>query len=295
VSQKSLFPPDPPRSADALTASAHAVIDSAFAAGAVAMLPLFSGGHDSFCACHVAARHPRSSGDVHHINTRIGAKRTREYVDAVCREQGWKLNVYESPESYEKFIRERGFPGPGRHHWVYARIKDRCVRQLTAGRDKAALITGCRSEESVRRMGNVEPLKVGEWEASKGRHVNLKRVWTAPCHDWTAEEQRLYMDEFDLPKNPVKVALGMSGECFCGAFASPGELDRIRHHCPDVAAEIDRLAVIANECGKHAAWGTRPPRETGLVPVKSGPLCSTCDRRAYAAGLLFDACEPGTD
>lgn len=255
------------------------------------MNPLFSGGHDSFCACHIASRHQRFEGEVHHINTGIGSVRTREFVEMVCREQGWKLNVYRSTETYEKFVRERGFPGPGRHHWVYARIKDRCVRQMTVGKPKTALITGCRSEESVRRMGTVEPLKVGEYEPSKDRWANIKRVWTAPCHDWSSEEQQLYMDEFDLPRNPVKLALGMSGECCCGAFAAPGEIDRIRHHCPDVACEIDRLTEIARECGTHDVWGTRPPREKGLVAAKSGPLCSTCDRRAYAAGLLFDDTE----
>lgn len=288
------------RTPDELLASALAVIDKAFKTPAKygikhryprQMVPLFSGGHDSTCACHVASFHWRFSGEVHHINTGIGSKRTLHHVRETAVELGWKLKEYRSPETYEKFVRERGFPGPGRHQWVYIRLKERCVRMMTKG-DRVALITGCRSQESTRRMGHVEPVKVGEWVTDKRtgekKHVLLNRTWVAPCHDWSSEEQATYMDEHDIPKNPVKIALGMSGECFCGAFASPGEYERIKHYCPDVAAEIDRLAEIARECGKPCVWGTRPDQSKGVVVAESGPLCSTCDLRAHAAGVVFE-------
>ncbi len=297
-----------------LLTSALSVIDKAFAAGAIEMAPLFSGGHDSHTACHVASQHPQFDGTVRHIETGIGSVITRQHVDEVSDLHGWTLKVYKSPDTYEQFVRSRGFPGPGMHQWAYVRLKERCVRQIMQKRGKTILLTGCRRDESTRRMGHVEPLKIGEREwkqvAAKNipaakrrgeeirRHkngkdwqrlafVNRNRFWTAPCFDWTSDEQAAYMAEHDLPKNPLKLSLGMSGECFCGAFASPGELDRIRRHAPDVAAEIDRLAVIARECGTHDKWGTRPPKEMGLVGVKSGPLCSSCDLRAHAAGLLF--------
>jgi hypothetical protein len=96
------------------------------------------------------------------------------------------------------------------------------------------------------------------------------------------------MEEHDLPRNPVREVMGMSGECFCGAFASPGELERIRCHVPDVAEEIDRLAILARAARTHAEWGIRPPEEKdGLLMVESGALCSSCEHRAAAAGLLF--------
>lgn len=304
-----------------LTASALAVIDRAFDAGARRMMPLLSGGHDSHCACHIASQHPRFSGTVHHIDTSIGSKRTRQHVSEICGHHGWGLQVWKSPVSYQAYVERWGFPGPGTHGFIYARLKDRCVRRM-ASRFETALITGVRVDESTRRMGHAGPIKVGELCAVQIKQVGQKlkaairratiagqnpqrikrrgkviwtrtilanrtRIWTAPCHDWSTAEQQAYMDEHDLPRNPVKLALGMSGECFCGAFASPGELNRIRVHCPDVAAEIDRLAVIARECGKHDKWGERPPKQKGLLAVESGPLCSSCDLRAKAAGVLF--------
>lgn len=284
------------RSPDELLKSALAVIDLALSTPAIirgrykytdVIAPLLSGGHDSICACHAASQHWRFNGEVFHIDTGIGSKKTRTHVEAVCRELNWRLTVLKSKDTYEKFIRERGFPGPAMHQWAYIRLKERCVRMIVKGQ-RVALITGCRQQESVRRMGHVEPVKVGELDGTTGKMINQNRVWTAPCFDWSAEEQAIYMDEYDLPKNPVKLALGMSGECFCGAFASPGELDRIRLHCPDVADEIDRLTVVAQECGKHSVWGTRPPKEAkGVAVAASGPLCSTCDLRAGAAGVVF--------
>lgn len=275
------------RTPDELLKSALAVLDRALRFARI-MRPLFSGGHDSSCACHVASKHPKWDGHVHHIDTGIGAERTRRHVEDACQELGWKLKVYKSPETYESIVRIKGFPGPGMHQWAYVRLKERCVRRIVkeAGlfnRSKLALVTGARRDESVRRMGYVNPIQIGEGTA------NRNRVWTAPCFDWSSEEQQIYMAEHDLPQNPVKLSLGMSGECFCGAFASPGELERIRQHAPDVAAEIDRLAVIARECGTHDKWGTRPDGRKGIAVVQSGPLCSSCDRRAEAAGIIFEA------
>lgn len=301
------------RSIEELTASALAVIDRAFTTPAIhyvsrgkrhlpkeipkyaeRMFPLFSGGHDSLVACHLASQHPRFERRVHHINTGIGAAATRVFVDEVCRELGWELAVYKSDNTYEQFVRDRGFPGPGMHQWVYLRIKDRCIRQMVKGR-RIALITGCRRQESARRMGHVEPLKIGQIEKRNTptgeieRHVEKNRYWSAPCFDWSSEEQLAYMEHHDLPKSPMKLAMGMSGECSCGSFASPGELARLRVHAPDVAAEIDRLAAIAKSLGKHCVWGTRPPGQKGIVTAQTGPLCNSCDLRAAAAGILIDS------
>ena len=247
--------------------------------------PLLSGGHDSIVATHIATQHPNFTGRVNHIDTGIGSQYTRGFVERLCESQGWNLKVWKSPSTYEMFVRERGFPGPAMHQWAYIRLKERCVRMITKGKAPRVLVNGCRSAESVRRMGHVQPVKVGETN-KEGKVSERKRIWTAVCHDWSKAEQQLYMDEFGLPVNKLKVSLGMSGECFCGAFAAPGEREAIKEHAPDVELEIQRLTVIAKECGKHCVWGTRPPKDKAKA-VESGPLCSSCDRRAGAAGLMI--------
>lgn len=269
--------------------SAMDVIDKAIERGSEVIVPLFSGGHDSLTACYIASQHPRFDGRVYHIDTGIGAKATRTFVEEVAREYGWKLQIYKSLSTYEMFIRDRGFPGPGMHQWAYVRLKERCVRMIMRehGKTRVALITGCRSQESRRRMGHVEPIKIGERE--KNGVVNKRRYWLAPCHDWTTVDQHAFMEANDLPRNPIKqTPIGMSGECFCGAFARPAEIEMIKQYAPDVAQEIERLAHIAASLGKHAVWGTRPDRKKGIVKVKTGPLCNSCDVRARAAGIMVE-------
>lgn len=262
------------------------------------MAPLFSGGHDSYCACFVASQHRKFDGRVYHIDTGIGSRLTRMFVEQVCKDEGWKLNVLKSvqtlgetvPPTYEGFVRKYGFPGPGRHGAIYRMLKDRSVRAITrhAGRHHATiLVTGCRSMESMRRMGHVERVKVGVVN-KQGRVEEPYRIWTAPCHDWLSEDQVDFMNLYGLSRNPVKLSpLGMSGECFCGAFARPGELDMIRAVVPDVAAEIDRLQVVARECGhppEKCSYGG-PRLKKGEEVLETGPLCTTCDVKARLAGL----------
>lgn len=277
------------REPEALLNSGLAVIDRAFrVSGALSMLPLFSGGHDSLCACFVASKHEFFAGEVRHIRTGIGAAANWEFVYDTCRDLDWKLIVHKSPATYERFVSRLGFPGPGSHQWVYNWLKDRCISQMTKGRGRVVLLTGCREQESTRRMGHVEAVKIGETSKRMGKVQKKHRVWTAPCFDWSSEEQHLFMQYFDLPRNPVKDSpLAMSGECFCGAFARPGEIELIRRYAPDVAAEIDRLSEIAIANGKHAVWGTRPDGKKGTVIVETGPLCQSCDYRASAAGIQF--------
>jgi 3'-phosphoadenosine 5'-phosphosulfate sulfotransferase (PAPS reductase)/FAD synthetase len=276
------------RTPDELLASGLGVIERAYVMGAYRCAPLFSGGHDSLCACHIASQHRSFQGVVHHIDTTIGAQYTREFVQRVCDKFGWRLAIHKSKISYEMIVRKHGFPGPGAHGKVYNFLKERCVREIIRGskawRDMTMLINGARAQESVRRMGYVSAVTVGRID-KHGKNVECNRAWTAPCHDWSKAEQMIYMDEHGLPINRLKVQTGMSRECNCGAFAEPGEIETVREHIPDVAAEIGRLEPIAKALGKPCVWGQRPPGK--VVVGKTGPMCHGCDRRAARSGIVI--------
>lgn len=290
------------RDPDELLKSALAVLDRAFALSPRVryfgkMFPLYSGGYDSVCACYVASRHPKFGGAVYHIDTGIGSKATRRHVDETCDELGWKLVVLKSKDTFEKFVTMMGFPGPGGHQWVYLRLKDRCIEQIERlHRGHVVLVTGCRSSESQRRMGHVTPLRVGD-PTPDGGTTRVRRVWVNPCHDWTDEEQRAFVAHHGFPRNPVKDSiLGMSGECLCGAFARPNEREMIRQVCPDVDAEIVRLEALVEADGvieeRNRKWGYRG-KDSGRKPIEvadTGPLCSNCDRKAAAAGIVIKPC-----
>jgi 3'-phosphoadenosine 5'-phosphosulfate sulfotransferase (PAPS reductase)/FAD synthetase len=231
----------------------------------------YSGGHDSLVSTHIAAQHPRFSG-VFHANTTIGIEETRLHMRATCERFDWPLKEYYPPESYRDMCLKYGFPGPGAHMFCFIKLKERSIKSLvrdhkTGRKDRIMLVTGARASESKRRMGHVEIVQ---------RDGAL--VWVAPCIDFTDDEKEAYIAEHNLPRNPVVDAIGMSGECLCGAFANNGkrtqheELAIIGEHFPKTANLIAEITQACKDAGVHAQWGARPPKDT-----KTMPLCFHCE------------------
>lgn len=255
---------------------------------------LFSGGHDSLVATFIAAQHPRFTAVVH-INTGIGIMQTREFVDETCDRFGWPLLEYKAvdnvdakgrpdPQIYDELVLEHGFPGPTRigHNKMYHRLKERQIARLIRDhkrhrRDRIILVSGCRSHESRRQMGHVT-----EVQTEGGR------VWNAIIHDWTKRDVDDFLNQRRIPRNPVVLNLCKSGECLCGAFARPGELDDIAFHYPLAAA---RIRALEQRVMRRFPWGweSGPPQwwldakrrqlflfemdEMGRRPT---PLCHSC-------------------
>jgi 3'-phosphoadenosine 5'-phosphosulfate sulfotransferase (PAPS reductase)/FAD synthetase len=265
---------DTPMTLDYKIAEANAILDEAVRQFDPShMFALFSGGHDSLCASHVASLHPNFSGAAH-INTTIGIEETRQFVRDTCKSLGWRLDEYYPPVSYRDIVRKEGFPGPGAHRFMYIRLKERCLNQLirenkVKRHDRILLVTGVRAQESKRRMGHVVPI-----------NQEGVRVWVAPIINWSSEDKWNYIERYGLKQNPVVNKLCMSGECLCGAFARPGELTEIRESFPDTAAYIEQLQVEAAAAGVHAKWGTRPPGKRKQKSDMTGTMCWSCDAKS---------------
>lgn len=241
----------------------------------VAVYALFSGGHDSLTATHIAAQHPAFKAAVH-INTGIGIAETREFVRDTCRDQKWPLIEFRAKEDcgqdYRQLVIEHGFPGPYAHRKMYARLKERAIRKLvretkTHLKDRVMLVTGSRSQESKRRMRHVEPL-----------HREDARVWVAVIHDWSKIACNEYIDSHELKRNRVVDLIHMSGECLCGAFAHPGELKEIECWFPETAAEIRQLEKEVVAAGHCWGWEEKPPhtKQRRLVNESQMQLCFSC-------------------
>lgn len=227
------------------------------------VIAMFSGGPDSQVATHIVKDHPRFSF-VCHINTGIGIPQTREFVRKTVEEWGVPFKEYRAaenldrngnpdPQIYEEMVLQYGFPGPPMHKKMYNRLKERPLRQMIREldrerSDRVILVTGVRSDESLRRMAHVEPIQ--EFENTK--------IWVAPIWDWSKADVYAYMDEHGLRRNPVSSLLHMSGECLCGAFSHEGELAEIRSFYPETAAEIERIQEKVMEKFPWG-WEDRPP------------------------------------
>lgn len=240
-----------------------------------AVLALFSGGSDSSVMLHVI----RDLVDaVLFLDTGTGIPQTREFVRATCAEYGLKLIEQAPPDkTYEEIVLEYGFPGPAAHLETYVWLKERGIhavrRRLQRFRgDRIVLLTGVRLAESSRRMGHVKPVV---------RKNSL--VWVAPILDWTDADMNAYRKQYGVKRSEVADNLHMSGECLCGAFAQPGELEQIRFFYPEVAARIRALeAKVAATGNRACVWGVRPPGEDHQDEHLAGMLCSSCARRSEA-------------
>jgi hypothetical protein len=174
-----------------------------------------------------------------------------------------------------------GFPGPGAHAFIYARIKERALDKArhtlgVAGSSKKAVLwlAGRRRQESERRADI--PLHEADGTV----------IWCSPLAMWTKLDLNTYrLMHGDVPRNWVADLMHMSMECLCGAYAKPGELDAIRVHFPALAAEIDALAEQVRESGlvdeRWCEWGHGLGKPSG-----SGRLCSSCDARQMALEVI---------
>lgn len=237
----------------------------------VGRVVLFSGGNDSTVLAHLFRSWVTHAA---HANTTVGIEATREFVRETC--VAWALPLMErTPDtSYAELVTEQGFPGPAMHAKMFQRLKERGLMQVrrelvTNPREQRVLfLAGRRRQESARRSTIPEHERRGSV------------IWASPLANWSADDMRIYRALCrDVPRNPISDRLGMSGECLCGAFAEPGELERIRAVDPGCADWLERLQeqVRAAGIGDHRCewgWGAHTP---DVRPATSGMLCSCHD------------------
>ena len=134
------------------------------------------------------------------------------------------------------------------HRKMYNRLKERQLRRLYRDHnlERILLISGCRSQESVRRMGNTEAFQDSGQQA-----------WCAPIHDWSKSDCSYALTAANFKRNKTALRFGRSGECLCGAFAKPGELAALEFACPTSAARIRALEKKVREAG--FPWGWEDP------------------------------------
>ena len=241
----------------------------------MAKVALFSGGGDSTVLTHVMRE---TCTHVAHINTGIGIEQTREFVRDTCKDWGLPLIEKHPPVTYRELVLERGFPGPGMHWKMYTRLKERCLDQVRRDfvikprQQRILFLAGRRRSESQRRA----QIPLNERRGSV--------IWCSPIAFWTKLDLNTYRAMYKVPLNPVSACLHMSGECLCGAFAKPGELDEIGFWYPEMKAEIQKLEAEVRAAGHPeplCIWGNRQGK-----PSKSGALCSDCEVNYKALSKL---------
>ena len=225
---------------------------------------LFSGGKDSFACASVLHEAGLLAGCVL-IDTGIAIPEWKAATSAMCEERGWAYEIIPTTHRYEWIVWKYGFPGRPGHKWAMDFLKGRAVSQWrsihckTTGTGKrklfdgSILASGCRMDESERRLGNTKP--ISEWE---------KVTVYSPIFEWTTAETWAYVKERGYVRPRAYETLGISGDCLCGAFAKEYEREAIRVHHPSIHADILRMeheyqskwGAGSKACGRIKKQGT---------------------------------------
>jgi 3'-phosphoadenosine 5'-phosphosulfate sulfotransferase (PAPS reductase)/FAD synthetase len=274
---------------DSRIKDAHVIIDDALARFHTdQMYAAFSGGHDSLTAAHVASQHPAFKGIIH-LDTTIGIPETRQFVNETCDRHGWPLHVGKPAKyhGYVQMVLRYGFPGPSQHSIYYNSLKNRPLSTLVAKLrqrpgQNIVLATGMRRQESSRRMRVTETIRAEK---------NL--IWTSHIFNWTALDVAAYIQDQNLPRNPVKDTLHISGECLCGCFADTGERQDIATWFPHVNAEILKIERLLEFTSSLKLQDYSYPAHTGrwgwgagnkleeVVDQDPLPMCHFCTYDRY--------------
>ena len=233
-------------------------------------LAMFSGGNDSTTMLRLVKDQVDAAV---HIRTGIGIESTFKHVWRTCKLWGVPLIVLRTdPNEYRKIVlsqKAKGFPGPAFHYVCYHRLKQKRLRELqrdyTVKEEYLLFVSGLRRKESARRA-NRPSLSVD--------HEARRCYWSNPLIKADSLDMANLRMELEIPQCEASGLIHKSGECLCGAFAKPGELEELEYWFPVVGKYIRDLEKEAAAAGKpYCKWG-HGKIQGEAQPV--GPLCQGC-------------------
>lgn len=255
---------------------------------------LFSGGDDSLAVGKVSHQILLEQGKkidfAIFCDTGTCIPETKGFVIQTCREMDIPLIIGTTTEkdSYENYVLRFGFPSQNQrqHQVMYRMLKSHSLsRAISSIRQRRrnyhiGLLTGARIDESVRRM-------------STAKNTMEKRgadIWVNAINHWSKNNIRTYFSENNIDRSVVAKTIGRSGECNCGVYGSPQELEEIRVVSPTFYAYMKDLEDRVLERGHCWRWGESIPSD--FFEVASGQtqlegmqashytqnmfMCSTC-------------------
>lgn len=247
---------------------------------------LFSGGNDSLAVAH---RCRDEYDTLVWIDTGTALPGVEEHVYRAAEWLGKPVEIYRAPEGeYRRIVvggpdhrgvekEPLGFPGPMQHTRCYVNLKERAIERMVREKkgehrmNRVLALTGIRRAESQRRRERAEITKRGAL------------VFANPLIDWANADLHAYRARFDFPESDVAALLHRSGECNCGAYATPGEREMLRDLFPAwFEQNIAPLEAEAQGMGLPCAvWGAGREYIDGLK-AEAGQLCSDCQLRIEA-------------
>lgn len=215
----------------------------------------FTGGSDSLTILHLMIKSGLPFRPFF-CNTGIGIKEQWQFVRDYSSKMGLEL-IEQTPvyKTYKQMILANGFPGASSHIFMYSNLKEKSMKYINDAFDKDAMfITGVRISESERRKINIS--------SEVQYHPKQGIKWCNPIMNWDDDDKEEFLDINGIERSPVSELIGFSGECLCGAYAKPKELEKIKMYFPETAEEIESLEKTLKQIGFTWGWNDQPPKGT---------------------------------
>jgi 3'-phosphoadenosine 5'-phosphosulfate sulfotransferase (PAPS reductase)/FAD synthetase len=164
-----------------------------------------------------------------HVDTTISLPGVKEYVLKMCKRYKWHYRIVKPKSDFFSLAKNRGMP-TRRGRWCCFQLKIAPLIEYTMKMERPRIqITGMRAHESTRRSMSVSN---GEISQLMWREIGEHYLYS-PIFDWRKEDINKYVEQNNLPLNPIYDVIGRSGECMCGVYQTLKEIKAIRDNFPE--------------------------------------------------------------
>jgi len=194
---------------------------------------LFSGGLDSLCTLIYVqriAQRIRRKVKVIHATTTVGLPGSINYVRKVCRELDVELQIVRPEIDFFTLAQKWGIPSHN-SRWCCRELKIKPITNyLRTQSVPKVVLDGIRAAESSIRASYL-PV----WY-----HPAFQCISVSPIFYWSDKEVQDHIEQIDVPKEIV-YGLGVSPECWCGAYKSRSDFEKLYHVCPELFNKLVEL------------------------------------------------------
>jgi 3'-phosphoadenosine 5'-phosphosulfate sulfotransferase (PAPS reductase)/FAD synthetase len=236
-----------------------------------AIVIMFSGGDDSLTVLNLCKEFNLHFDAIIHGNTRTGLNLSTKFARETCKDENYM--EADAGDSFEKYVRRKGFFGSGikAHSYAYHVLKASAFRkELSKIRQRRRdfnilCLNGVRVEESVNRADNY-----GD-EVYRRDPAMQKNIWLNLIHYWTKEDCLEFLSGINAKRSEVAKCLGRSGECMCGTMQTIADRIEASKFDPDWGKWLDNLEndIIRDFPWR---WGSSVPKSWKLEKEGQGNL-----------------------
>jgi len=195
---------------------------------------LFSGGKDSLCALALVKEiASEMSTEVPvtaiHVDTTVSLPDNLKYVEEICERLDVPLVVLSPKEDFFTLAKRIGAPRFNAR-WCCFALKIKPIQEYLRSQPPGKLVfDGVRNEESSKRRRY-------RWYWYDRRH--FKCFIIHPIIDWTEAQVLNFLNQRNLPLNPLYKKFRRATECWCGVFKSRRDFELLKAHNPELFRKL---------------------------------------------------------